>query len=220
MTPDPERLVRQGPRPHEVPPMPAVPPSTAGPAAAGAASPSVFTIANQLTLLRLLLIPAFVLLVVYGQFGWALVVFGVAGLTDALDGLIARLTGQKSELGAWLDPAADKLLLVTTFVVLTLPNIGLVNRIPIWLTVLIISRDVGIVLTVAIVNLASGPRTFRPSRLGKAATAWFIVTCVIVMLYNWLGTTSPVVDAFIWGSLAITLLSGIDYLWRIGRSLV
>ena len=181
--------------------------------------PSVFTLANQLTLLRMLLIPAFVLLVVYGEFGWALLVFVVAGLTDALDGLIARLTGQKSELGAWLDPAADKLLLVTTFIVLTLPDIGLVNRVPVWLTILVISRDVGIVLTVAIVNLASGPRTFRPSLLGKAATAWFIVTCVVVMLYNWRQQTSPVVDVFIWTSLAITLASGIDYVWRIGRSL-
>jgi cardiolipin synthase len=179
----------------------------------------VFTLANQLTLLRMLLIPAFVLLVVYGRFGWALTVFSIAGLTDALDGLIARLTGQKSELGAWLDPAADKLLLVTTFIVLTLPNIGLVNRIPIWLTVLMISRDVGIVLTVAVVNMASGPRTFRPSGLGKAATAWFILTCVVVMFYNWLGVTSPVVDVFIWASLAIKLASGIDYVWRIGRGL-
>ena len=90
-------------------------------------------------------------------------VFVIAGATDALDGLIARLANQKTELGAWLDPAADKLLLVTAFVVLTLPNLGLVNRIPIWLTVLVISRDVGIVLTVAIVSLALGPRTFRPS---------------------------------------------------------
>jgi cardiolipin synthase len=179
----------------------------------------VFTLANQLTLLRMLLIPAFVLLVVYGEVGWALAVFLIAGVTDALDGLIARQTGQKSELGAWLDPAADKLLLVTTFIVLTLPNIGLVNRIPIWLTVLVISRDVGIVLTVAIVNLASGPRTFRPSQLGKVATGWFIVTCVVVMFYNWRATTSPVVDLFIWSSLAITLASGIDYVWRIGRGL-
>src|SRR6476660_976298 len=147
----------------------------------------VFTLANQLTLLRMLLIPAFVLLVVYGEFGWALAVFLFAGVTDALDGLIARQTGQKSELGAWLDPAADKLLLVTTFIVLTLPNVGLVNRIPIWLTILVISRDVGIVLTVAIVNLAVGPKTFAPSPLGKAATAIFILACVVVMLFNYLG---------------------------------
>jgi cardiolipin synthase len=179
----------------------------------------LFTLANQLTLLRMLLIPAFVLLVVYQHFGWALLVFLIAGLTDAFDGLIARLTGQKSELGAWLDPAADKLLLVTTFIVLTLPNIGLINRIPIWLTVLMISRDVGIVLTVAIVNMASGPRTFRPSQLGKAATAWFILTCVVVMYYNWRGVPSPVVDLFVWVSLGLTLASGIDYVWRIGRGL-
>jgi cardiolipin synthase (CMP-forming) len=165
----------------------------------------------------MLLIPAFVLLVVYGYFGWALIVFVIAGITDALDGLIARLAHQKTDLGAWLDPAADKLLLVTTFIVLTLPNIGLVNRIPIWLTILIISRDIGIVLTAAIVNLAVGPRTFKPSLLGKAATALFIATCVVVMYYNYLGRNSIVVDAFIWLSLAITLASGIDYLFRLKK---
>jgi cardiolipin synthase len=177
----------------------------------------LFTIANQLTLLRMLLIPAFVILTLYGKFGWALLTFIVAGLTDLLDGLAARAAGQKSELGAWLDPAADKLLLVTTFIVLTLPNIGLVNRIPIWLTVLIISRDVGIVLSVAIVNLAVGPRTFPPSPLGKAATAIFIVACGLVMLFNYLGYRSAWVDAAIWLSLIITLASGIDYVWRFAR---
>lgn len=179
----------------------------------------IFTLANQLTLLRLLLIPAFVLLVVYGYFGWALVVFITAGVTDALDGLIARWSNQRTTLGAWLDPAADKLLLLAAFVVLTLPDIGLVNRLPIWLTVMAISRDIGIVLTVAIVNLAVGPRTFRPSSLGKFATGFFIVTCVVVMYFNYLGRTSVVVDAFIWGSLAITLASAIDYVFRIARIL-
>jgi cardiolipin synthase len=180
-------------------------------------STNVFTIANQLTLLRMLLIPAFVILTLYGEFGWALLVFAFAGLTDLLDGLAARAAGQKSELGAWLDPAADKLLLVTTFIVLTLPNIGLVNRIPVWLTILIISRDVGIVLTVAIVNLAVGPRTFNPSPLGKAATAIFILACVVVMLFNYLGYHSWLVDAAIWISLVITLASGVDYVWRIAK---
>lgn len=177
----------------------------------------IFTLANQLTILRMLLIPAFVLLVVYGYFGWALITFMVAGATDALDGVAARLAGQKTTLGAWLDPAADKLLLVTTFVVLTLPNLGLVNRIPIWLTVLVISRDIGIVLTVAIVSLAMGPRTFKPSLLGKSATAFFILTCVVVMYYNYLGRESIVVEAFIWGALAITLASGIDYVFRMAK---
>src|SRR5262245_19876275 len=142
---------------------------------------TALTPANQLTLLRMFLIPGFVILVIYAHLGWALVVFVTAGLTDALDGVIARRSGQKTTLGAWLDPMADKLLLVTTFVVLTLPGLGLANRLPVWLTVLIISRDVGIVLTVAIVNLAVGRRTFRPSILGKAATAIYIVTAVVAM---------------------------------------
>lgn len=180
-------------------------------------SEPVLTIANQLTLLRLLLIPAFVLSVVYGRPGWALVLFMTAGLTDALDGLAARRANQKTSLGAWLDPAADKLLLVTTFVVLTLPNLGLPNRLPLWLTVLVISRDVAIVLTVAVVNLAIGPRTFRPSPLGKAATALFIVTGVVVLFFNYLGGPSPVVDLFVWASLAITLASSVDYVWRVTR---
>ena len=78
------------------------------------------TLANQLTILRIMLIPAFVLLVVYGYLGASLLVFMFAGITDALDGLIARRAGQRTSLGAWLDPMADKLLLVTTFIVLTL----------------------------------------------------------------------------------------------------
>ncbi|HET9360351.1 MAG TPA: CDP-alcohol phosphatidyltransferase family protein, partial [Vicinamibacterales bacterium] len=98
------------------------------------------TLANQLTILRIMLIPAFVLLVVYGYLGAALLVFGIAGLTDALDGLIARVTRQRTSLGAWLDPMADKLLLVSTFVVLTVPAIPLTNHLPLWLTVLVISR--------------------------------------------------------------------------------
>src|SRR5688500_16802521 len=109
-----------------------------------------------------MLIPAFVLMVIYGYLGWALVTFLVAVVTDALDGLIARRwPGQRTNLGAWLDPMADKLLLVTTFVVLTLPGIPLTNHLPLWLTILMISRDVVIVGVVAIISLAVGRRTFR-----------------------------------------------------------
>jgi cardiolipin synthase len=175
------------------------------------------TLANQLTILRIALTPAFVLLVVYGYLGWALIVFATAGLTDAFDGLIARKAGQRTSLGAWLDPMADKLLLVTTFIVLTLPGIELTNHLPLWLTVLVISRDVVIVGVVAIINLAMGPRTFRPSILGKATTAVFILTSVAVMYYNYRGETSPVVDAGIWLSLGLTLLSGADYFFRLRR---
>jgi cardiolipin synthase len=173
---------------------------------------TVLTPANQLTLLRMLLIPAFVILVISGYLGWALLVFGVAGLTDGLDGLIARWSHQKTSLGAWLDPMADKLLLVSTFVVLTWPGLGLENRLPIWLTVLVISRDVVIVLTVAIVNLAVGPRTFRPSFYGKIATATYILTAVVAMFFNYRGYHSAVFDVFVYASLAITLVSGLHYI--------
>lgn len=178
---------------------------------------SAFTFANQITLLRMLLVPAFVSLVVYGYLGWALVVFMLAGLTDLLDGLIARLSGQQSTLGAWLDPMADKLLAVSTFVVLTVPSLGLANPLPIWLTVMIITRDIVIVATVAIVNLAVGRRTFRPSIYGKVATATYMLTVVVAMFFNYLRQPSIVVDLFVWASTAITLISSLHYISHASR---
>jgi len=177
----------------------------------------VFTAANQLTLLRMLLIPFFVILLVYGYRGWALVTFLAAGLTDLFDGLIARKTGAKTTLGAWLDPMADKLLLVTMFVILTVPGLGEPNRLPLWFTILVISRDVVIVGTVAVVNLAIGPRTFRPSIYGKLATALYIATGVAALYYNYLGEPSAIVSAFIWASLFITFVSAGHYAWQVAR---
>jgi len=176
------------------------------------------TAANQLTILRMLLIPAFVILLLYGHRGWALVTFLAAGITDLLDGLIARWTGQKTTLGAWLDPMADKLLLVTMFVMLTLPDIGSANRLPLWFTVLVISRDIAIVLTVAVVNLAVGPRTFRPSIYGKAATATYVLTGVVTLYFNYLERESVVVVAFVYASLAITFVSAFHYLAQVFRA--
>ena len=175
------------------------------------------TAANQLTILRMLLIPAFVILLLYGHRGWALLVFFAAGLTDLLDGLIARATGQKTTLGAWLDPMADKLLIVTMFIVLTLPDIGSANRLPLWFTVLVISRDVAIVLTAAVINLAVGPRTFRPSIFGKIATATYILTGVATLYFNYLGKPSGLVTAFVYASLVITFVSAFHYLAQVVR---
>jgi cardiolipin synthase (CMP-forming) len=175
---------------------------------------TVLTPANQLTLLRMLLVPAFVLLVLYGYFGWALIAFVTAGITDALDGLIARLTQQRTRLGAFLDPMADKLLLISMFIVLTIPNIGLTNRLPLWLTILVISRDIVIVLTVAIVNLAIGSRTFKPSIYGKLATATYIITGVVALYFNFLARPSVLVDICIYASLALTVISSLHYIWH------
>jgi cardiolipin synthase (CMP-forming) len=173
------------------------------------------TAANQLTILRIILIPAFVILLLYGYSGWALVTFFAAGITDLFDGLIARWTGQKTTLGAWLDPMADKLLLGTMFVMLTLPDIGLANRLPLWFTVLVISRDVAIVLTVAVVNLAVGRRTFRPSIFGKAATATYVLTGVVTLYFNYLGRPSAIVTIFVYAALAITLVSAFHYVGQV-----
>jgi cardiolipin synthase len=150
------------------------------------------TVANQLTLLRMLLIPAFVLLVVYDALGWALVVLFVAGITDALDGLIARRTGQKTTLGAWLDPMADKLLLTSAFIVLTVPGTNLVN-------------------------LAIGPRTFKPSQLGKVATATYIVTALAFMVVNYLQVRTPLVAVCVYTSAAITIASSLHYITYVAR---
>ena len=178
-------------------------------------SAAQLTPANQLTILRMLLIPAFVILLLYGYRGWALVTFMVAGITDLFDGLIARRTGQKTTLGAWLDPMADKLLLVTMFVMLTLPDIGSANRLPLWFTVLVISRDIAIVATVAVINLAVGPRTFRPSIFGKIATATYVLTGVVTLYFNYLGRPSDLVDAFVYASLTITVVSAFHYLLKV-----
>jgi cardiolipin synthase (CMP-forming) len=179
---------------------------------------SQLTAANQLTILRMLLIPAFVILLLYGYRGWALVTFITAGITDMFDGLIARRTGQKTTLGAWLDPMADKLLLVTMFVMLTLPGIGSANRLPLWFTVLVISRDIAIVATVAVINLAVGPRTFPPSIFGKIATATYILTGVVALYFNYLEQPSPIVTAFVYASLAITIVSAFHYLGLMFRT--
>ena len=178
---------------------------------------SALTPANLLTLLRLFLIPVFAISMLYSRPGWAFFTFVAAGITDALDGLIARLTGQLTTLGAWLDPMADKLLLLTVFVMLTMPSLNLPNHFPLWLTVLVISRDIGIVLTVAIVNLAVTRRTFRPSLLGKTATVVYIVTAGVALFFNYLGQQSPVVRVCVYLSLVITLASGFDYLFRVMR---
>ncbi len=180
---------------------------------------ATLTVANQLTLGRLLLVPALVILVLYGYNGWALVTFVVAGLTDALDGLIARRSGQRTRLGALLDPMADKLLLASTFVVLTLPGLGLANQIPLWLTVLVISRDVIIVVTVAVVNLAVGTITFYPSAFGKVATFVYILTGTAALFFNYLDQRSFVVDVLVYASLGVTVVSGFHYIVHAARSL-
>lgn len=166
------------------------------------------TFPNQLTLLRLAFIPFIVIAVLGGHYKWALGIFVVAGLSDGLDGLLARWLKQRTLLGQYLDPIADKLLLSTLFLVLSL-----MHRIPWYVTVLVFSRDICIVVTCAIVYATSNFRDFRPSIFGKVNTICEIAAIFFVLLTE----IAPVPDLLyarrvsLWATFTFTLISGIHY---------
>lgn len=175
-------------------------------------STPLLTVANQLTIARMALAPLLVLLIVYREFTWALVVFVVAGITDLLDGLIARLGHQRTTLGAMLDPMADKVLLTSSFVALTWGS-DVQFRIPMWLTVVTLSRDAIILVSVIIINLTVGRRVFQPSLLGKLSTISQIATAGTVLLLNALSMEFPPVQYLFRLTLALTVVSALHYTW-------
>jgi cardiolipin synthase (CMP-forming) len=175
----------------------------------------ILTYANQLTILRMAFVPCFVLLLIYGHPKSATVLFLLAGVTDGLDGLLARKLKQKTVLGSFLDPMADKLLLTAAFVSLSIPSLPLILHIPTWLTILTISRDFLIALSVLIIHLQTHHSHFPPSLLGKGTTAVQLLTVGVCMLANfesgWAAAIFPVV---IYTTLAFTLASGLHYSYR------
>ncbi len=149
-------------------------------------SSRIVTVPNLLTVFRMVLIPVFVSLLFYQRFVLALAVFVLAGVTDGLDGLLARRFDQKSQLGTILDPIADKLMLVTAFVVLSMRSVfpqPLPPHLPVpfWVTVAVISRDVFILVGAAAINIVTGFRGFRPSLLGKINTTVQIVAIAAII---------------------------------------
>jgi len=168
--------------------------------------------ANQLTLLRMGLAPLLVVLVLVREMQWALAVFVVAGLTDLLDGLVARHSGQSTTLGAMLDPVADKILLTSCFIALTWGP-DLLVPLPVWLTVVTLSRDAIIIVSVAIINLAHGRRVFYPSLLGKLTTASQIVTVGVVLLLDAAGREFPPVRYLFFVTVALTVASALHYVY-------
>jgi cardiolipin synthase (CMP-forming) len=125
----------------------------------------IWTVPNQITFLRLGILPFFLILILYEKYQWALLVLVIAAGSDAIDGLLARTLHQKSALGAYLDPIADKLLLSSSFVVLAMEK-----KLPWWLTIMVLSRDVLMLIVAAVILLIQGYRPFPPSLLGKATT--------------------------------------------------
>lgn len=177
------------------------------------------TLANQLTFLRLVAVPFFILSVLGARFGLALGLFVAAAVTDLLDGLTARMLRQGTPLGTFLDPAADKILMVTAFVLLTdyptmFQQIPMTNRLPVTLTILAICRDVFIVVTALALYLAYGMGRFVPTIWGKLTTVAEVLTIGVLLLLNALGRTHPIFDVAIWTTLALILFSGFHYLWR------
>ena len=181
------------------------------------------TLANQLTFMRLMAVPFFVLAVLSARFDVALVLFAAAAVTDLLDGMTARLLQQRTPLGAYLDPAADKLLLVSGFILLTdypsmFQDVPMVARLPIWLSILAISRDIFIVAIALMMYLAYGRTRFDPTVWGKLTTVAEAVTIGLFMLANAMQVAFPVLGAAVWVTLALILISGFHYLFQLGRA--
>jgi cardiolipin synthase len=175
-------------------------------------STPLLTIANQLTILRMALSPVLVLSLASGRYGWALVAFATAGVTDLLDGLFARYGHQKTALGAMLDPVADKILLGSTFIALTWNSaVGL--RLPVWFTVTTLSRDAMIIVAVVVINLVVERRVFFPSLLGKISTGLQVGTAGLVIVLNWAGTDTAALPYVYLLTVSFTVASGAHYVY-------
>ena len=179
---------------------------------------SILTIPNLLTFLRMALIPVFASLLFYGYTGWALIVFVIAGVSDGVDGFIARRLKQETELGTILDPIADKLLMTTAFVVLTLPNIfpppG--KSVPFWVTAAVIGRDVLIVAVAGAINIMTGFRGFQPSWLGKLSTTVQVAAVTLILVAVVFGHTFYLPTTYFIVVL-LAFASGFHYIFFIAR---
>jgi len=166
-------------------------------------------LANQLTILRLLMVPLFIVLIGYNKPLYALIIFFLAGVTDALDGYIARSRNQITKLGKILDPIADKALLVSAFIFIYNSNLEI--KFPYWFVVLVISRDIYILLGSAIVYYIKGHLEVRPSIFGKATTFFQILTVIIVLSANVVKIPILFIDSIIYITAGFTILSFITY---------
>ena len=176
-----------------------------------------FTIPNFLSLLRMGLVPLFIIAVIDGESRKALLIFVAAGVTDALDGFIARFANQQSLLGAYLDPIADKLLLTSAYVALSIPQLNHGAPIPLWVTVLVLARDLLIVVMALILYLAAGVRRFPPSVLSKITTVVQVTAVALVLVSALWPPLEPVASTLVYAVALLTVASGLDYIVRASR---
>src|SRR5260370_29683813 len=176
----------------------------------------IWTVPNQITFLRLGFLPIFLMLIDYDHYRWALLVLVVSGLSDGFDGLLARSLNQRSALGAYLDPIADKLLLSSSFVLLAFKK-----QLAWWLTILVFSRDVLILIVAVVILLVSGYRPFPPSIYGKLTTAAEIILVFLVILgaaypnYH----TGVLIRLLIYAVTVLSVGSGFHYSFTTARRL-
>ncbi len=164
---------------------------------------------NYITLVRVVLVPIFINLMIYDYYEWAFLVFAAACVSDALDGMLARLTKSKTELGAFLDPMADKLLIISAFITLVL-----IGRLHVWLVILVVSRDVILALGSVILYLTGHELKIQPSIIGKVTTVLqLIVVSLTLLLLNY-GTDLGLLHVLEWLTAAVTIASGVQYVAR------
>ena len=163
---------------------------------------------NILTLARVLLIPFFVIFIINKNFQWAFFTFAIAGITDGMDGLLARITHQRTELGAYLDPIADKLLLSSAFI-----SLAIIEFIPSWLVVIVITRDVIILMGFLVMWLTNYRPEIKPSLLSKLTTGFQIATILFVLMIDHSRTFQQLSVISIYATAVLTILSGFHYIY-------
>ncbi len=176
----------------------------------------IFTVPNQLTFLRLGFLPFFIIFIYYDRYEWALGILVAAGLSDLLDGLLARKLNQKSALGAYLDPIADKLLLSSSFFTLALKD-----QIDWWLTILVLGRDVLILAIAAVILAVVGYRPLPPTVFGKATTfaqILLVFTALLAAIGEWPAMQAGR-DTLVYVVAVLTVFSGLHYSVIIARKL-
>ena len=166
-------------------------------------------IPNALTILRILLIPVIVGFLVYDHFDFALVALLIAALTDALDGSIARMANQKTEFGAYLDPLADKLLLVTTFL-----TFSLLDMVPAWSVIVVVSRDMILLTGTLLARLTDTEINVSPSLLGKATTVFQLVYIILVLVFFSYQFDPASLTPLLYAMSILTVASGLHYILR------
>ncbi|HWR59776.1 MAG TPA: CDP-alcohol phosphatidyltransferase family protein [Thermodesulfovibrionales bacterium] len=170
---------------------------------------TILNLPNTLTITRIVMIPLFVISIIYGKDQYALYLFGIAALTDTFDGLIARLKKQKTALGTFLDPLADKFLLVTSFVLFSV-----YGPIPKWLTITIISRDVIVITGWVLLFVVTHEARVEPSVMGKIAIALQMLLIWYVLLRKNFSALPDIGIYLIWITAAFTIISGLHYIYR------